>query len=337
MIVAAELLLLAVALGAAPKADADTRDAADGGNKSTDRVRLQFSLGGVGYQGGVANQRFREPQDARIDVARHGVELLGGGASASTQRKGGFSLFHSEVGRAGVFLGSTPQPDLNGSAAAADKTEPRNGFNFGIFSVSRFNAGAAYGGVCGFGASGIGGLALKAYTRSTEPGNHLIVDAGLAAGLHCHSDRSFFLLQWGFEGHLGVEQMQDLAYQQGNDAYSPSQGNGLVLFPEHGPRVTLVHDGDRINAALTGEGIWSVGRGRYGGRRRGARLELALTRSSKTTGFGISPWYQFDWIDYTGASKVEDLNVRRAHTFGMSLVYSRPFGKASSDGKKGKD
>ncbi len=291
------------------------------GDGPGDRVRLHFELGGLGYQGNVTRLRYDEPGDARTEVERHGVELLGGGTNVGTDGEV-FSWFHSEIGRGGVHFGATLPPERNNAALADDKPEPRHGFNFGIFAHGRENAGFALGGRCGFAMSAIGRGSIKAYTRSTVPGNHILVGLGAAGGLHCHEGPTFALVQWSIDGNLGAEQVQNLRFQHGNDLYSPSRDTSLLFFPTHGPVVTLVHDSDLLHVALTGRGFWSFGKGSYGGRRFGVHSELALAMGEKTA-LGLAPWYQFDRIDYGEPTKVSDQNTRYGHTFGVSFVYAQ--------------
>ena len=167
--------------------------------------------------------------------------------------------------------------------------------------------------------SGIGGSSVKALTRSTVPGNHLLFDAGVAGGLHCGGDRTFVLLQYAIDGNLGVEQMQDLAHQQGNRDYDPKAGNGLLFYGAHGPLALLVHNSRYVHAALSGTFWTSLGKGRWGGKRWSVDADLALAFGEQVA-YGFGPWYRFQHIDYGPASKVEAPNVRRSHTFGLSLV-----------------
>ncbi len=323
------LLVLALLTSPSTADDGGTDD-----SEPSDAARVEFTYGALGYQGSLFQQRSRDPSDARIDVDRHGVELLGGGASASSTRYGRASLFHSKVGRSGVFFGSTPTPTLNDAAETSGQPVPRNGFNFGIFGNGRVNAGAAFGGSCGFALSVHGGGALKAYTRSTIPGNHLVVEAGGAGGLHCHVGPTFVLAQWGGHLNFGVEQVQDVRFQQGNDRYNPGQGNGLVFFPAHGPSLTFVHAGDRLDASLAGQMFWSFGRGRYGGRRTGARIDVAIASRLRNEGLGLAPWYQYDRIEYGDSTKVDAANTREGHTFGVSFVYSRRIDRARASSRR---
>ncbi|MEM6995602.1 MAG: hypothetical protein AAF721_34140 [Myxococcota bacterium] len=283
-------------------------------------VKLQFEIAAVGYQGNWTRQQFVEPADATVRVQRHGGELVGGVFNVGVRRKGWATTYHSENGRAGFLFGRTPRPTLNG--AAGMKPVPRHGFNFGLFSDFRENAGVAVGGVCGVALSGVAGESIKAFTRSTVPGNHMEFGAGAAMGLQCAPKHTFMLVQYAVEGNLGVEQMQDLTVQQGNRRYQQSEGNGLLLYGEHGPTVLLVHDSEVIHAAFSGQFMRSIGRGRWGGKRTSVRGMLALAFGEKTA-FGIAPWYRLDVIEYGEASKVVDNNTRWGHTLGVSFVAAR--------------
>ncbi len=305
--------------------DDDDDDDDDGKWGKKIKIEAHFELGGLGYQGNLTRQAFDAPAGAEVLVERHGGELLGGGAYVAAVRDDFWmSWFHSRIGHGGLHFGGTPTPTLSDDAVAAGKPEPRSGFNFGLFGSGRTNSGVSFGGVCGFGLSLLTRGSVKAYTRSTVPGNHITISGGLAGGLHCQDGKTFSLVQWSVDGSVGAEQMQVLRYQQGNEMYSPSLGTGLLLYPSHGPVLTLVHDGERLKAALSGHGFWSFGRGKYGGRRVGVRAELAVALAGKRLALGLAPWYQFERIEYTADTKVQDPNTRFGHTFGVSLVYVLP-------------
>ncbi len=304
---------------AAPSAGA-TAQPDDAEESERSKVRLHFELAGVGYQGNWTRQIYAQPAGVTLRSQRHGGELLAGAFNVVASRKGATTTFHTEHGRAGFFFGGTPRPSFD--VAGAAKPVPRHGFNFGLFSDFRENAGVAVGGVCGFALSGIAGESVKAFTRSTLPGNHLEVDAGVAAGLQCAPKDTLVVVQYALEGNLGVEQMQDLTAQQGTGGYDPKQGNGLLLYGAHGPLVMLVRDSKLVHAALSAEYTRSIGDGRWGGRRWSVRAMLALAFGEKTA-FGFAPWYRLDVINYGAASKVIDNNQRRGQTFGISFVAAR--------------
>ncbi len=323
-------LAVGLPMTASAKPKADTKPAAkvDDNDEAEDdepdeKIRLHFELGGVGYQGNWTQQSFADPAGTTFDVQQHGGTLHGGFFNAVVERRRRTTTFHTEHGRLGFLFGGTSSPDPSGDRTG--KPTPRSGFNFGLFSEFRENGGIAFGGTCGAAFSGLAGSSVKASTRSTLPGNHLEVDIGTAAGLHCGPEDMFVLLQYSIEGNLGVEQMQDLGAQQGLDSYDPSEGNGLLFYAGHGPRLLAVRDTKFMHAALSAEYIRSIGDGRWGGKRQAVRATLALTLGKRA--FGIAPWYRFDRVDYTEASKVLDPYDRNGHTFGFSFVIARPHDK----------
>lgn len=310
---------LAASLPARAHAAPEGDDNAEG--KPDTQLRLRLELGGLGYQGNWTRQSFADPSDASLRVQRHGGELVGGYFNAVAERTRRVTTYHSENGRAGFLFGGTNTPEA--SNVPTGKPGPRGGFNFGLFSDFRENAGVAIGGICGGSVSGITGYSLKAFTRSTLPANHLEGDLGAAAGLHCGLDDTFILVQYSVEGNLGVEQVQDLSSQQGLGDYNPSEGNGLIFYAGHGPRLLAVRDTEILHGALSAEYVRSIGDGKWGGKRQGFRTMLSLAFGEKAV-FGIAPWYRFDRVEYTEASKVLDPYERSGHTFGFSFVASRP-------------
>ncbi len=285
------------------------------------QIRLRLELGGVGYQGNWTRQSFADPSGATLRVQRHGAELVGGFFNAVVERKRRITTYHSENGRAGFLFGGTNTPGASGVPTGT--SVPRGGFNFGLFSDFRENGGVAIGGVCGGSFSGITGFSLKAFTRSTLPGNHLEADLGVAAGVHCGLDDTFILVQYSIEGDLGVEQVQDLSSQQGLDGYDQSEGNALLFYAGHGPRLLAVRDTDVLHGALSAEYVRSIGDGKWGGKRQGVRAMLSLAFGDKAN-FGIAPWYRFDRVEFGDASKVLDPYDRSGHTVGLSFVAARP-------------
>lgn len=323
-------MLFALAAGVPMQAQAATKTA----NKPADddktddekpdaRIRLRFELGGVGYQGNWTQQSFADPAGARLNAEQHGGVLHGGFFNAVVERKRRRTTFHTESGRVGFLFGGTKTPRSSGMTT--DKPIPRSGFNFGLVSDVRENGGVAIGGICGIAFSGIAGSSIKAFTRSTLPGNHFEIDLGTAAGLHCGPQDMLILLQYGVEGNLGVEQMQDLSSQQGLSSYDAGEGNGLLFYAGHGPRLLAVRDTDLLHGALSAEYISSIGKGKWGGKRQGVRATLSLAFGKRA--FGIAPWYRFDSVDYGGPSKVLDPYDRSGHTFGFSFVAARTHNK----------
>ncbi len=308
----------------AKKPDTDSKSAEKGRDSGDDdkpdaQLRLRFELGGVGYQGNWTQQSFADPAGARLDGQQHAGVLHGGFFNAVVERRRRITTFHTENGRAGLLFGGTKTPRSAGETTG--KPVPRSGFNFGLTSDFRENGGVAIGGICGVAFSGIAGSSIKAFTRSTLPGNHLKLDAGVATGLHCGPEDMLVLLQYGIEADLGVEQMQDLSSQQGLSSYDPGEGNGLLFYAGHGPRLLAVRDTDEVQGAFAAEYIRSIGDGTWGGKRQAVRATLALTFGERS--FGIAPWYRFDRVDYGDASKVLDPYDRSGHTFGFSFVAGR--------------
>ena len=78
----------------------------------------------------------------------------------------------------------------------------------------------------------------------------------------------------------------------------------------------------------------TLGDGRFGGRRLGARADLRVALAGDET-LGIMPWYSVDRVAYGGVSKVASPNTRWGQTFGLSVIYAiRTLEKKEQDGNR---